>query len=157
MTFFRSHGSWQISINNNVAIQVFYGSWNEEAVINYVKDFRQTVAPLIGSDWAILSVFEDWELGVPEIEHHVEEHCRWFIEHGCRKDCHVYSPSYAKQMQLDKMVPFVDEQYERRVFANFNDARQWLQKCQFELTDSTFIQLLQKELSNKHQLNLDNL
>jgi len=45
---------------------------------------------LVGSDWAMISIFEQWELGAPEIEQHVVEHCRWFKEQGCIKDCHVY-------------------------------------------------------------------
>jgi len=140
---FTIHGEWKIEVNNSVVLQWFGGSWNEEAIIAYVKEFRQKTAPLSqnkanNGQWAILSIFEDWELGVPEIEQHVVEHCQWFRDHGCIKDCHVYTPSAAKEMQLEKMIPHTDGNYERRVFTSINDAKNWLARNNFILGKSNF-------------------
>jgi len=43
---FSVHGEWQLEVNNNVLLQWFGGSWNEEAIINYVKEFREKATPL---------------------------------------------------------------------------------------------------------------
>ena len=133
------HGRWKLEVNNNVMMQWFADSWNEEAIIAYVKDFRATAQPLVGKDWAIISIFEEWELGVPAIEKHVVEHCEWFKKNGCIKDCHIYSPDAAKEMQLEKMIPHTEPGYERRVFTNINDAITWLESEGFTISDSTFL------------------
>jgi len=133
------HGRWKIKVVGNVVMQWFADSWNEEAIVAYIKEFRAAVVPLINSQWAIISVFEQWELGVPEIEQHVIEHCNWFKQHGCIKDCHVYSPHSLKKMQLEKMIAHSEQGYERCVFDNLNDAFAWLNREGFELTQTELL------------------
>jgi hypothetical protein len=133
------HGQWKLEVNNKVLLQWFEGSWNEEAIIAYMREFKEIAQPLISGEWAILSIFEAWELGVPDIEPHIIEHCQWFKDNGCIKDCHVYSPSAVKKMLLEKLVPHTEENYERLVFSNINEATNWLKKCGFELHNSDFL------------------
>ena len=142
---FNIHGKWKIEVNNNVVLQWFAGAWNEEAIIAYVKEFRQKATPLSKNNstkgkWAILSIFEEWELGVPAIEQHVKEHCQWFIDHGCIKDCHVYTPNATKHMQLENMVPHTEGNYERRIFTRIEDAKSWLAQNGFDITETQFLQ-----------------
>ena len=144
---FNIHGEWKLEINNKVIIQWFSGSWNEEAVIEYVKDFRKTAAPLVGDNWGILSIFDAWELGVPEIEPHVIEHCQWFKDHGCIKDCNVYLPSEVKKMQLENMLPQSEGNYERCIFSCINEAIDWLKKDGFLVTSSPLLDALKQDLS----------
>jgi hypothetical protein len=133
------HGQWKLEVNNKVLVEWFEGSWNEEAVVAYIEDFKKVVQPLISGEWAILSIFDDWELGVPDIEPHVIKHCQWFKDHGCIKDCHVYSDSTVKRMQLEKIIPHTEGSYERLVFSDINEATHWLKECGFELHDSDFL------------------
>ncbi|MBA6391491.1 hypothetical protein H4J38_11970 [Colwellia sp. BRX10-3] len=133
------HGRWKIEVRDQVLMQWFADSWNEEAVVKYITEFKAAAAPLIDDEWAIISVFEQWELGIPEIEHHVTELCEWFKQHGCVKDCHVYSSNILKSMQLEKMIPHTDEGYERCVFHNVNDAITWLNTEGFVLTNAQFL------------------
>jgi hypothetical protein len=136
---FRIHGDWKIEVCGNVVVQRFHHGWNEEAVISYVKDFRTKATPLIGKQWAILSIFEYWELGVPEISKHVEEHCKWFQANGCVKDCHVYSPNTIKEMHLERLIPQTDEYYERQVFTYNEMAVKWLASHGFVIENSNII------------------
>lgn len=138
---FSIHGKWKITVSNNIVVQWFGGAWNEEAIIQYVKEFRQKTSPLIGEQWAILSFFDEWELGVPGIEPIVAEHCAWFIKNGCIKDCHVYKPSALKAEQLEKMIPYSEPGYERRVFVSYDDAYAWLQSHQFKLDNPEILNL----------------
>jgi hypothetical protein len=92
----------------------------------------------VGSDWAIISILEQWELGVTEIEKHVIEHCECFKEQGCIKDCHVYRPSSVKEVQLEKIISQIDLVYERAVFDNLNDAINWLDAEGFSLNQDQF-------------------
>jgi hypothetical protein len=141
---FNIHGEWQIEVCGNVVVQNFSGGWNEEAVISYVKDFRIKTTHLSGQKWAILSVFENWELGVPEIAKHVEIHCKWFMDNGCVKDCHVYTPSVTKKMQLEKLVPHTDDRYERQVFSHIDHAVSWLANHRFLIENSEIINSISK-------------
>ncbi len=138
------HGRWKIKVADNVLMQWFADSWNEEAIIAYVKEFRVAAKPLIGREWAIISVFEQWQLGVPEIEQHVIEHCQWFKQNGCIKDCHVYSPNSLKALQLENMVPHSEPGYERRVFGDLDDAVTWLGTQGFLLTQADFLSKLEE-------------
>ena len=136
------HGRWKIKVSGNVLMQWFADSWNEEAIIAYVKEFKAAAKPLIGRDWAIISVFEEWESGVPEIEQHVIEHCEWFKLNGCVKDCHVYSPNGLKALQLENMIPHSEPGYERHVFGDLDGAVTWLGTHGFLLTQADFLSKL---------------
>jgi len=133
------HGRWKIEVSNQVVMQWFADSWNEEAIIAYVKDFQSNAKPLSGSRWAIISVLEDWQLGVPAIESHVVEHCRWFLANGCVRDCHVYTPDALKKMQLEKMIPHSEGNYTRCIFTSIEEAIQWLEEEGFSIANPQFL------------------
>jgi len=136
---FTIHGDWKIEVYGNVVVQWFSGCWNEEAIIAYVEEFQEKASSLKGKEWAIISSFEDWELGVPGIDKHIEEHCMWFKNNGCIKDCHIYTPNAAKEMQLERLIPHTDELYERQTFTNTEDAVAWLAGHGFVVNPSNII------------------
>ena len=133
------HGQWKLEVNNKVLLQWFEGSWNEEATLAYMEEFKKVAQPLISGEWAILSIFDAWELGVPDIEPHIIKHCQWFKDNGCIKDSHVYSANVVKKMQLEKIIPHTEGNYERLVFSDMDKATNWLKECGFELHDSDFL------------------
>ncbi|MGJ8679030.1 hypothetical protein [Paraglaciecola sp.] len=104
-----------------------YESWNEEGMLAYIREFRKTVKPLIGGKWAILSIFEEWELGHPDMDKHVIKHCEWFIKNGCVRDCHIYSSGVLKSVQLEKTAPIQKGDYLRQVFPDMPEALAWLE------------------------------
>ena len=136
---FPVHGEWKILVTNNYVLQWFSGCWNEEAAIQYVDEYRVKTAHLAGTQWAMLSIFEEWELGVPEIVPHIEQHCQRFKDIGCIKDCHVYTPNAAKAMQLEQLVPQSEGNYERRVFTQLTDAVNWLKAYDFDIEVEKFL------------------
>lgn len=137
---FEIHGDWKIVVKGNYVLQWFSGCWNEEAAIQYSEDFLNKTGHLRGTSWAIVSFFDEWELGVPEIEPHLVAHCQRFISNGCTKDCHIYTPAAAKSMQLENIVPHTNGGYERRVFTNADDAIAWMKVCQFNINIDGFIE-----------------
>ena len=128
---FSVHGEWKILVKDNYVLQRFSGCWNEEAIIQYSRDFIEKTEHLNGTEWAIISFFDEWELGVPGIEAHTIEHCRLFKENGCIKDCHIYTRTAAKSMQLENMTPHTEGNYERRVFGEIDEAITWMKECNF--------------------------
>ena len=136
---FSIHGDWKIEVCGNVLVQSFSGCWNEEAIISYVKEFRAKAAPLVAKEWAILSIFEEWELGIPAINKHIEDHCNWFKANGCIKDCHIYTHNPPKKMLLERLIPQTDDYYERQVFTNTKEAVAWLASHKFIIENSNII------------------
>lgn len=141
---FDIHGDWRIEVHGDVVVQWFSGCWNEEAIIAYVKEFQTMATPLKGKKWAIISLFEDWELGVPEIDKHIEAHCEWFKTNGCIKDCHIYTASAVKEMQLERLIPHTDAFYERQVFSNNEAAATWLANCGFYIDSQKISEITDK-------------
>ena len=143
---FSAHGQWKIATSENYVLQWFSGCWNEEAAILYTQEYREKTAHLIGKKWAMLSIFEEWELGVPEIEPYIAEHCQRFKDIGCIKDCHVYSKSAAKKMQLEQLVPHSEGNYERQVFTHIDEATAWLKSHHFDINITTFLQSIKTKV-----------
>jgi hypothetical protein len=141
---FDIHGDWKIEVHGDIIVQWFSGCWNEEAIIAYVKEFQAKATPLKGKKWAIVSLFEDWELGVPEIDKHIEAHCAWFKNNGCIKDCHIYTENAVKEMQLERLIPHTDPFYERQVFTNNEDAATWLSNCGFYINGQNISKITEK-------------
>ena len=141
---FDIHGDWKIEVHGDVVVQWFSGCWNEEAIIAYVKEFQAKATPLKIKKWAIISLFEDWELGVPEIDKHIEAHCEWFKANGCVKDCHIYTKSAVKEMQLERLIPHTDAFYERRLFSNNEAAAIWLSGCGFYIDSQNINNMTKK-------------
>lgn len=131
-----SHGRSQIKVVNNVLIQWFADSWNEEGIVEHIKKFKAAAKPLTCGEWAIISIFDQWELGIPAIEAHVSETCEWFKQHGCIRDCHVYQPDSSKKVQLEKMISSSKGRYERQVFSNLSEAIAWLETQGFPMNDT---------------------
>ena len=135
-----SHGRSKIKVVNNVLIQWFADSWNEEAIIEHIKKFKVAAKPLTSGEWAIISIFDQWELGIPAIEPHVTEACVWFKQHGCIRDCHVYKSNSTKKVQLEKMISSSEGDYQRQVFSNLSDAIAWLETQGFPIKDTKLLE-----------------
>jgi hypothetical protein len=136
---FAVHGEWMILVKNNYVLQWFSGCWNEEAAIDYIQEFREKTEHFKGTQWAIISLFDDWELGVPGMESHLIEHCQRFKDNGCIKDCHIYTPSTWKNMQLESIVPQSEGNYERQVFSEILKAVEWMKECHFNVEIDEFL------------------
>lgn len=141
---FSVHGDWRILVKDNYVLQWFSGCWNEEAAIQYSQEFHDKTANLNGTQWAIVSFFDEWELGVPEMESHLIKHCQQFKANGCIKDCHIYKPSEWKRMQLENIVPQSEGNYERRVFVEVEEAVAWMKSCHFMIEPEGFLKGLPK-------------
>jgi hypothetical protein len=141
---FAVHGDWRIVVKDNYVLQWFSGCWNEEAAIKYCHEFREKTERLNGTQWAIISLLDEWELGVPEMESHLIEHCQKFKDNGCIKDCHIYPPSAWKSMQLENMISQTEGNYERRVFVEAEEAMAWMKACEFSIEINEFLKSLPK-------------
>ena len=115
------------------------GSWNRFTAEDYAKEFKALAKPLIGSDWAHIVYLDNWQLGVPEIEPVITELVSWCLDNGLRYTAQVYCPNMVKRYQLDRMIANSHVHFEKRVYANEQQALAWLSSLGFAV-DSTTLQ-----------------
>lgn len=132
---FLAHGEWKISVKNNYVLQWVGGNWNEEAAIEYRKEFENKTNALTNTlnndTWAVISCLDDWGLATPEAEVHLIEHLQGLKDLGCTKHCHIFMPSVVKSMQLDRVYSENNINYERKIFENKEPATAWLKSNGF--------------------------
>lgn len=128
---FLVHGEWEISVKGNYILQTFSGDWNEEAAIEYSKDFFSKVNHLTSTSnansWAIISCLNNWGLATPEAEQHLTTHMQRLKDLGCAKHAQIFLPSVVKSMQLDRICSQNNASYERKWFEDKTQATAWLE------------------------------
>lgn len=125
------HGSFKLSVSNNIVIARLSGSWNKECAEDFAINFKIKVRPLLGKPWGHLFFLDNWDLGVPEILPIVTNLVTWCIENGLEKSAQVYNDSMIKKYSLDQMVVKQKRGFERQVFAEPDKAMIWLSQYGF--------------------------
>ena len=120
------HGEFELSIQGNVIVADIHGSWNAQAAKAFDIEFRQLVQQLSQKSWAHLAYLDNWELGTSEMVAVIEELGVWCIEQGMKRAAHVYQPSHFKSLLLDDMVVEQQGEFQRRSFAEADQAIAWL-------------------------------
>lgn len=130
-SFFESHGSFNLSVSNNILIARLSGSWNKECAEDFSMHFRIKASRLLGKPWGHLVFLDNWDLSVPEMQPIVTELVAWCIENGLEKSAQVYDSSAVKGHSLDQMVVKQRGGFERRVFSEPDKAIIWLKQYGF--------------------------
>ncbi len=130
------HGSFNLSVSNNILIARLSGSWNKECAENFATNLQIKARPLIGEPWGHLVFLDNWDLGVPEMLPIITELVIWCIENGLEKSAQVYNDSMIKKYSIDQMVVKQKRGFERRVFAEPDKAMSWLSKYGFRVDEN---------------------
>jgi hypothetical protein len=85
-----AHGDFELTLVGNVMIFQAYGAWNRETALSFVDKVTLVAAPIVGSDWAMLSIISDWELSTPDCNPII----RQVVEAGVQKRIHDETSSY---------------------------------------------------------------
>lgn len=125
------HGEFELSVAGNILTARLIGGWNKEAALAFDRQFRLAAEPLLSDDWGHLVFLDDWSLGVPEMIPIIENLVQWCVAHGLKRAAHVYSPSMLKQMQANDMVVQQQGEFQRRSFAEADQAITWLNEAGF--------------------------
>jgi hypothetical protein len=123
---------FKIWLDNKVLIAMVKGSWAEQDAIDFARELKAVVTPLLDEDWASVILLDNWQLGVPGIEPVIKDLVRWKIARGLRYSAHVYWPSTVKEFQLDKMVKDVENRFELQKFKHPQQAFDWLETHGFD-------------------------
>ena len=99
----------------------------------YSKALKLAAAKFKGQQWAHIVYLDDWQLGTPDIEPIVQELVGWCLQNSLIVTAQVYCPHSVKRYQLDKMIIEKTPTFERRVYANEDDAFNWLEQHGFSV------------------------
>jgi hypothetical protein len=133
---FKSHGSFNLSVSNNILIARLSDSWNKECAEDFAINFRIKVNPLLGKSWGHLVFLDNWDLCVPEMLPTITDLVTWCIENGLKKSAQVYDDSMIKKYSIDQMVVKQIGGFERRVFSESDKAMTWLNQYGFKVNEN---------------------
>lgn len=122
---FQQHGSYKLWIKGNVLYALLDGQWNEQAALNFTKDFKALISGFDG-DWGHMVYLEQWELCGPEMFEVIQDLVDWCLANGLKRAAHVYKSSAVKQDLISKMVIEEIGDFKKAVFDNPQSAANWL-------------------------------
>jgi hypothetical protein len=128
---FAEHGSFTLTVENNVIVATLNGSWNKEAAVAYKNQFMHVAQPLIGNPWGHIVYLDEWELCEAEMFQVIIPLVTWCIDNGLQKAAHIYSKSAIKKHFLDQMVVERHGDFERCIFTSKTEAADWLAESDF--------------------------
>lgn len=122
---FSAHGHYKIWLIERTVYAQLWGSWNEEAALQFEQDFKTKASALTGP-WAHMVYLNDWELGTPDMLPIIERLVKWCIDNGLQRAANIYLPSTLKSDLLNKMIVQQQGDFIRAVFDNPQDGAAWL-------------------------------
>ncbi|KRS22088.1 hypothetical protein AAY72_05005 [Alishewanella sp. WH16-1] len=125
--------AFQIWVENRVVLACIRGCWDRFSAEDYSRAFKAAASRLTGQPWAHIVYLDDWQLGTPDIEPIVQELVGWCLQNGLIVTAQVYCPHSVKRYQLDKMIIEKTPTFERRGYANEDDAFNWLEQQGFSV------------------------
>lgn len=126
MSQFPQHGTFSISVSNNIVIASVEDSWNEETALAYSRAFISASKALSDKPWGHIVCFENWNLGAAEISPIIQELVNWCTENNLIRAAHVYSPSMVKKYFIDTMIVNKSGFFSSKAFTNQEDGLAWL-------------------------------
>lgn len=129
--------TFQLWTENQVLLACIQGCWDRYAAADYSRAFKAVASQFKGQRWAHIVYLDDWQLGTPEIEPIVQELVTWCLHNGLVLTAQVYCPHSVKRYQLDKMIIEQTLTFERRVYADEQQAFNWLAEQGFAVENAS--------------------
>jgi hypothetical protein len=132
---FSQHGEFDLSLQGNIIVARLHGSWNEEAAEAFEHEFIKLASQLIDKPWGHLVYFDDWDLGVPEINPIIERLVTWCIQNNLKRAAQIYGASLVKKHFIDIMIVEQFGEFQRQAFIEETLAVEWLASGGFTLNE----------------------
>jgi hypothetical protein len=128
---FNEHGSFKVELRGNILFLTIVGAWNIETSKAYQQAISEAIKSLVGTQWAVLTFMDDWELCTPDCEPIFVEIILDGIAKGLVKEAVVNNKStlklelFSKYQKIktpnDTNIPF-----KRHVYQDEKSALAWL-------------------------------
>ena len=120
------HGRFDLARLGSVICIRAWDQWNEETAVHFARELRNAAEPLRGSRWAVLTDLRQWELGVPEMEPHMNELDLWCLRAGQKLEATVLPVEPVVRWQVEQMFADTQKLITREYFSDPAPACEWL-------------------------------
>ncbi|KKO50207.1 hypothetical protein VT06_01765 [Arsukibacterium sp. MJ3] len=86
---FDAHGSYQLSLRNNVIVMTVSGEWNKEAAEQAFSDIRALLPKITTSTFGKIIDARQWSLGTPEFQYFTKQALQDLVEKGLRCEAYI--------------------------------------------------------------------
>ena len=128
----QGHGGFDLKLNGNIMVFTAYGAWNKETAMEFVKAATTVVAPIIESEWAMLSIITHWELSTPDCNPIIKQVVESGVKKGLRCEAIVNTQGVIKMEQFHLSAPSSSTLI-RQEFRKIDDALSWLEEQGFKI------------------------
>jgi hypothetical protein len=129
---FNEHGEFAVTRQGNILLVHVSGAWNAETAKAYKHTINQTIEPLNGNSWALISNVEKWELCTPDCELLMVKLAVKSRENGLKREAVVNINTKSVKLELfhkhskeDYFEPSTI-QFQRRFLETEEEANVWL-------------------------------
>ena len=129
---FEAHGSYEITLKNNIILMKVSGEWNKQASEKVFNEIRTLIPKINQSTFAKLIDAREWELGTPEFQYLTKQALEDLIQEGLRCEAYIVNDGLLKREQIKLMTP-EDERYSRTIVSSVIEAENWLYERGFSL------------------------
>ncbi len=127
-----AHGDFELTLVGNVIVFQAYGAWNRETALSFVDKVTLVAAPIVGSDWAMLSIISDWELSTPDCNPIIRQVVESGVQKGLQCEAIVNDQGVIKMEQFHLSAP-TSANLRRKEFKTKQAAIAWLSSQGFPL------------------------
>ena len=102
------HGQILFSEDNNIVICHPIGAFNVEGLVLYEPNFVRLLKQLKPGNWALISIYEEFEVSGPEVVEKAKEQLNWCCANGCKYTAFVTHSALQEYYvrQVSEGVPF---------------------------------------------------
>lgn len=130
MKHFQAHGTYQLSLDNQVIVLKAYGGWNKEAAQQLFADIEHLISKLPQTPFAKLIDARQWQLGTPDFQYLTKKALQSLVNKGLSREVYIVQKGTLKKDQLKLMCPS-DSRYQRKFVETAEEAIAWLHQQGF--------------------------
>ena len=121
----KPHGSFTLSVKEQVIVIKAIGAWNYEAAVAFANDYKQLVSDLQQAPWGCLIDLTDWELFTPDASDYLDTINQWAEQHNQRFEAVVCGLAIQEALLEKNQSVFVN--VKTRFCETLEEAYHWLE------------------------------
>ena len=119
------HGSFELSVKNQIVIIKAMGAWNFEMAVEFGEQYKALVLTFNQDPWACLIDLTEWELFTPEASDYLDDINRWADANNQRFEAVVCGLSIQQSLLEKNQAAFTH--VETQFCESLDLACQWLE------------------------------
>jgi hypothetical protein len=119
--------TFEIAKGTRIFIEICVGRWSRDFTRQYVADFKEVAAPLLGRRWGKLCNLDAWLPTEPDAAETLIDFLRWSIESGMSCVGYVISNPSAR-LQARRIIESSNVALMCAFFAAEDEAMRWLRR-----------------------------